>query len=75
MLCDVTERKHLPVGLRGSGRRPRQRDQWEADLPVRSAVPSAPEPAGSAAAHRHPGELIQVFKSGTEQCAYSFRYL
>lgn len=60
MFCDVTERDRLPVGLRGFGQRPSQCDQREADVSVRSAVSPPPEPAGTAAPHRHPGEL-QVF--------------
>lgn len=61
MFCDVAERERVPAGLRGSGRHRSQRDQRETDVPVCSAVPSAPEPAGTAAARRHPGELTSCF--------------
>lgn len=57
MLSDLTEGELVPVGLRGFGRHPGQRGQREADVPVGSAVPPPPEPAGTAAPHRHPGEL------------------
>lgn len=60
MFYHVTERNHLPAGLRGFGRRPSQRDQWEAVIFVFSAVSSPSEPAGTASPHRHPGELQVV---------------
>lgn len=56
--CFLTERNHLPAGLRGFGQSPGQRNQREADVPVRPTVPAPPEPAGTAGPHRHPGELL-----------------
>lgn len=56
----VTERDSLPVELRDFGRRPSEHGQWRADISLRSTVPPSPEPAGTAAPHCHPGELLLI---------------
>lgn len=60
MFYHVTERNHLPAGLRGFGRHPSQRDQRKAVVCDCSTVSSPPEPTGTAGPHRHPGELQVV---------------
>lgn len=76
MLSDSTEGDRVPVGLRGFGRHPGQRGQREADVPVGSAVPPAPEPAGTAAPHRHPGEpqVTQVIFTDHSEPLIRFYY-